>query len=764
VGTVLLAIAPALVFLYFTGLPWVGFTVGLFALAAAWVGGECVVMRQVRRLLIATDKLAAGDLTCRTGLAGEPGELGELARKIDVLAERVEERVREREIVEKNLLNRSLQQTVVSALGQFALLSTDFDALLHQVTMLVTQTLEVEYCAILELGLDGSHFRMRAGVGWQESLASRLKIETVPPGQLNFALRAGEPVVFDDLPSERRYQGEQFLLDHGVLSGVTVAIPGAGTPFGVLGAYTAHRRAFNEDEVHFLLAVATVLAMASERNVAASKLEKLAAFARLNPNPAMELGPDATITYHNDAAQCLAASVGQPDLGAVLPHEILEIVRGCLRTGHSKLRHETHFQGRTLSWSFHPVGASQVVHAYVEDITERLSLEAQLRQSQKMESIGQLAAGMAHDFNNMLTVIIGHVGMLQLNPKLTNELRTSVEAISFASERATSLTRQLLVFSRKNIMQAKLVDLREVVKQMSRMVQRLLGETIALELHLAEEGACVMADTGMIEQVIMNLSVNARDAMPNGGRLTISVDPIEVDEAYLRTRADARSGKFLRLRVSDTGSGMDEATMQRIFEPFFTTKEVGKGTGLGLATVYGIVKQHDGWVDAASEVGRGSSFDVYLPASGEVVAVSGSAATAPIEAPPGQERILVVEDEPVLRELARAILESCGYEVLEAGSGPEALVVWTEHGPGIDLVLTDMVMPDGMSGLDLAQRLVQDRPTLPLIFASGYSMEEMDTSLFQKGSVYLQKPYTHFSLAKAVRDALDTARRHSESN
>ena len=400
--------------------------------------------------------------------------------------------------------------------------------------------------------------------------------------------------------------------------------------------------------------------------------------------------------------------------------------------------------------------ASQVVHCYVEDITDRLSLEAQLRQSQKMESIGQLAAGVAHDFNNMLTVIQGHSGMMLSKANLPPGLLDCAQAIYFAAERAASLTRQLLMFSRKNVMQPKPLDLRAVVGNLSKMLKRVLGETITLEFNPLPELPLVQADIGMIEQVIMNLVVNARDAMPNGGTLTISAHPVEIRAAYVQTHPEARVGAFVCLRVSDTGCGMDAATLGRIFEPFFTTKEVGKGTGLGLATVYGIVKQHEGWIEVTSEVGKGSTFNVFLPASSEPLKVASpeSPLVAPVRG--GQETILVVEDEPVLRDMAQLILQDCGYRVLEAGSGAEALQVWERQAKAIDLVLTDMVMPGGMSGRELAARLFANHPPLKVIFTSGYNVEEAKTDFFRRsGGVFLQKPYTRADLVKAVREVLD---------
>jgi two-component system, cell cycle sensor histidine kinase and response regulator CckA len=439
-----------------------------------------------------------------------------------------------------------------------------------------------------------------------------------------------------------------------------------------------------------------------------------------------------------------------------LPQNVADIVQTCLLSAQSRTRLETRVEGRTLSWSFHPVVASQVVHGYVEDITDRLNLEQQFRQAQKMESIGQLAAGVAHDFNNMLTIIQGHSGMLMAKPNLPAQFFDSAQAIYFASERAAGLTRQLLMFSRKNVMQPALLDLREVVGNMSKMLKRLLGETVTLEFKSPPELPLVQGDAGMLEQVVMNLSVNARDAMPKGGTLTVEVNPVEVDDRYVETHPEARAGEFVRLRVTDTGSGMDSATLGRIFEPFFTTKEVGKGTGLGLATVYGIVKQHEGWIEVSSEVGLGSTFDVFFPASVETAKTrkEGSDPVAFIRG--GPETILIVEDESVLREMAHMILEECGYRILEAANGKEAIAVWERQAPGIDLLLTDMVMPEGISGVELAERLLARKPKLKVIFASGYTVDDVSTEFLKRNNArFLQKPYTRTILARAVRHALD---------
>ncbi len=767
VGTVFLAVVPASVVMYFTDkyslvhyhehLPWTYFVVGLLALAAAWFGGERFILRQVRVLSKAVRQLGSGDMTSRAGLLREQGELGDLARSFDAMAASLESRVKERDAAEKTLLNRSFQQTVVAALGQFAMVSKDIPALLNQAVMLVAQTLEVEYCHVLELQPGGRSLLLRAGLGWKDGYIGRAFIPVDPQSECGFTLATGETLTFEDLPQETRFRGSSLLTDHGVRSGISVAIvAGRNQAFGILGADTARPRRFTEDEVHFVYSVATALAMAMERIRAENELQRLAGFTQLNPTPALELDGDGTVTYCNEAALKLCHSVGQEHPRLLLPPHVRAIVQDCLTTGQRALDLKTVFAGRSLLWSFCPVAASQVAHCYVEDVTDRLNLEAQFLQSQKMESIGQLAAGVAHDFNNLLTVIQGHSGMLLARANQPPGVLDSAHAIYSAADRAAGLTRQLLMFSRKNVMERNPLDLRAVVGNLSKMLKRVLGETIVLEFSPPSEIPLVLADIGMIEQVIMNLVVNARDAMPEGGILTIRTEAVRVNETHLETHPEARVGPFVCLGVSDTGCGMDAATRARIFEPFFTTKGAGKGTGLGLATVYGIVKQHEGWIEVRSGVGEGSTFNVLLPASGAPVTAVRPRSSHPALVRGGSETILVVEDEPVVREMAHLILQDYGYRVLEANSGPEALRQWEGNSKAIDLVLTDMLMPGGMSGRDLVDKLLTAYPKLKFIFTSGYDMEEANTALScRPGDVFLRKPYTRSDLAKAVRERLD---------
>jgi two-component system cell cycle sensor histidine kinase/response regulator CckA len=388
------------------------------------------------------------------------------------------------------------------------------------------------------------------------------------------------------------------------------------------------------------------------------------------------------------------------------------------------------------------------------DVTERLSLEAQLRQSQKMESVGQLAGGIAHDFNNLLTVINGHTGLLMAGEPLSPKVLDRVREISEAARRAAELTRQLLAFSRKQELHPQVVDLNEVVNNVTKMLRRILGEDIALESNFAPNLPPVKADLGMIEQVLLNLAVNSRDAMPRGGRLNITTSSAMIDAAYVQHNPEAVPGRAVCLGFGDTGSGISPENLPRIFEPFFTTKELDRGTGLGLATVYGIVKQHQGWIKVASKLNEGTTFQIFLPACnqrpGEAIL---SAPTLRVIG--GTETILVVEDEAPLRKLIQHILESYGYKVLEAANGNAALEVWQDHRSKIDLLLSDLILPDGMSGPELAQLLQKSKPALKVIFTSGYDTQKLakDYTL-APGTNFIQKPFHARKLAETVHDCL----------
>ena len=336
----------------------------------------------------------------------------------------------------------------------------------------------------------------------------------------------------------------------------------------------------------------------------------------------------------------------------------------------------------------------------------------------------------------------------------TGALRTSAEQISQAAERAAGLTRQLLTFSRRQMIQLTQLDLNTVVSNMTKMLGRILGEDIALQCNYATNPPLVHADIGMMEQVLLNLAVNSRDAMPSGGQLTIMISVLEIGIKEGREHPEGRTGRFVCLSIKDTGCGIESKTLPHIFEPFFTTKPVGKGTGLGLATVYGIVKQHQGWVEVESQIGRGTTFNVFLPNDG---AVAGTPEEAGLETSRGgTETILVVEDELPVRELVCRVLKECGYGVLQAATGAEALKVWSNHQDRIDLLLTDIVMPDGMTGRDLAGKVQAEKPGLKAIYTSGYSADIVGKDfIIQEGLNFLQKPYVPQKLIRVVRKCLD---------
>lgn len=394
------------------------------------------------------------------------------------------------------------------------------------------------------------------------------------------------------------------------------------------------------------------------------------------------------------------------------------------------------------------------MYGTVQDITEKKRLESQLHQVQKMEAVGQLAGGIAHDFNNLLTAIDGYSGLVLERVAPENPLRSDLEEIKKATGRAAALTRQLLAFSRRQIMQPAIVNLNDLAANMEKMLRRLIGENIELATHCAPDLAPVKADPNQLEQVIMNLAVNARDAMPDGGRLLIETANTELDAAFVKKNLGSRAGSYVLLSVSDTGSGMDAETQKHIFEPFFTTKEKGQGTGLGLSTVYGIVKQSGGYISVYSEPGQGSCFKVYLPRTeGEVQPTAVTAAgSEPVN---GNEIILIVEDEDAVRSLAAKILRAKGYSVLEAEDGNKALNILARWEGPLHLLLSDVVMPR-MGGVELARQLQAARPELKVLLMSGYS----DHSVFHEGELaagtaFLQKPFTQSGLAQKVREILD---------
>ncbi len=408
----------------------------------------------------------------------------------------------------------------------------------------------------------------------------------------------------------------------------------------------------------------------------------------------------------------------------------------------------------TISPVQDPTGRLMGYVGVERDVTHEKRLEEQLLRAQKMEAVGRLAGGIAHDFNNLLGVITGYGELLLRHLGDLDPQRVRAEQLLKAADRAATLTRQLLAFSRQQVLQPKVLDLNVVIGDLEKMLRRVIGEDVAFSMAPGESLGCVRADPSQIEQVLMNLVVNARDAMPRGGRLTIETTNVDLTEAYTREHAVVQPGPYVMLAVSDTGCGMDPRTLEQVFEPFFTTKEPGKGTGLGLSTVYGIVKQSGGYVWAYSELGRGTTFKIYLPRVDEPVQVTRTT-KAPLHVPRGTERVLLVEDDTMLRDLLEETLTAHGYSVRAAKTGGEALEAVAHSGETFDLLVTDMVLP-GISGREAAGRLTAARPGLRVLYVSGYAADAIvEHGELPASAAFLGKPFSPDALLRKVREVLD---------
>jgi PAS domain S-box-containing protein len=589
-------------------------------------------------------------------------------------------------------------------------------------------------------------------------------------------LEAGEVVAADDAPADERTRGlaPGYLAVHGVTSLMAAPLHVLGRVEGLLGfEHVGPRRAWRDADRLFAAAAAAALSLAMERWVHHRAAEAQPGYRSLVDSLDGIVweasAEDFRFTFVSRQSERL---LGYPperfltDLtwrDLIHPEDYDRVVALCTKAVAERRNHELEFRvlaadGRTLwvrdlSSVIVEEGRVAKLCGVLLVIDERKDLEAQLLQAQKMEAIGKLAGGVAHDFNNLLTIINGYSHLLLGRLPETDPLRQDIAEIKKAGDRAVELTQQLLAFSRRQVMVPAVLDLNAVVRGLSSMVQRLLGEDVDLNVALDPALGHVRADRSQLEQVLMNLAVNARDAMPRGGKLTVETANVEVAETFRHGQV-VMPGRYVLLSVSDTGMGMDEATKARIFEPFFTTKDVGRGTGLGLSTVYGIVKQSGGHVFVYSEPGRGSTFKVYLPRVDEAVEPEPVAET-PGDLPRGDEVILLVEDEPGVRALVRNSLRARGYAVLEARHGIEALLLSARHPGPVHLLLTDVVMPQ-MSGREVAAQVLASRPGTKVLYMSGYAENSVvHHGILDPGTAFLQKPFTPDALVRKVREILD---------
>jgi two-component system cell cycle sensor histidine kinase/response regulator CckA len=593
-------------------------------------------------------------------------------------------------------------------------------------------------------------------------------------GLTEYVLRTGQPLlVTPQVHADLERRGEVELIGAPSIDWVGVPLKIGDRTIGVLVAQTyAPGVRYGETEKHILQFVSTQVAMAIERKRTEEQLHESERKYRL----LFETSPEPMFVYDFETLQVLAANEAAITRYGYSDREFLELTLrdirspedqsrldeelgrrpagGAVRSGvRHRTKDGTRFEVDLVARPLDFAGRrARLVLA--RDVTAQRHLEEQLRQSQKMEAVGQLAGGIAHDFNNLLTAILGSAQLLLHNMPEGDPRREDAEEIRHAGLRAAELTRQLLAFSRRQVLAPKVLELNAVVANMERMLRRLLGEDVELATSLDPATGAVSADPGQLEQVLLNLAVNARDAMPGGGRLGVATVRVTLHEEHIERRHRLPAGDYACLVVTDTGVGMDEATQAHLFEPFFTTKEVGKGTGLGLATVYGIVKQSGGYIWVYSEPAHGTTVKVYLPR------VAG-ATEAPTSAPEpkqvrgGHETVLLVEDATPVRMLARRGLEANGYRVLDAADGPAALELSARHRGGIDILVTDVVMP-GMSGRELAERLAPVRPDMKVLYTSGYTDDVMvRQGVLNAGVAFLQKPFVPDTLARKVRDVLD---------
>jgi two-component system cell cycle sensor histidine kinase/response regulator CckA len=485
----------------------------------------------------------------------------------------------------------------------------------------------------------------------------------------------------------------------------------------------------------------------TERKKNEEKLLSLSRFSDENPQPVLRVAPDGSIMYSNRGSEALISL-----WAGKVPEKYLDGLKRSWNTG-ERQEIDVSEGSKSFKMTVVPFTAAGYINLYGRDVTEEKALAAQLNQAQKMEAVGQLAGGVAHDFNNILTAIIGFATFLQQKLRENAPLGRIADQIIVAAERAAELTQSLLVFSRKETVEMKPVNLNTVVEHVERFLQRIIGEGIELKTSPYAGDLVVLADSGQVEQILMNLATNAKDAMPEGGSIFIATTMIELDGKFVSAHGYGKPGHYGLITFEDTGCGMDEGTMERIFEPFFTTKEVGKGTGLGLSIVYGIVKQHNGFINVYSEPGKGTTFRVYFPVTQAMDAGKSLKKAAPVRG--GTETILLGEDDAAVRQLTRVVLEESGYSVIEAIDGEEVVAKYKNNQGAVKLLILDIVMPK-RSGKSVADEITASNPEIRILFVSGYTANIIhQNGVLEKGLNFISKPFSPNLLLSKVREVLD---------
>ncbi|MBI3949912.1 MAG: GAF domain-containing protein [Acidobacteria bacterium] len=686
----------------------------------------------------------------------------------------VAELLEETKLQAERLRQSERQFRAIADLGQRALAGTNLSGLINEAVAVVASTLEVEYCKILELLSDSHALLLRAGVGWTEGLVGHLTLPIDSGSQAGYTLRTNEPVIVEDLRTETRFSGPSLLHQHGVISGMSVVIPGKDRPFGILGAHATRRRAFTTDDAHFLQGVANVLAEATERKQAeealAAETERLAVTLRSIGDGVITTDTDGRVVLINKVAELLTGrtqeeAVDKP-LGEVFHiinkktgercenavERVLKAGEVVGLTNHTALLARDGTE-RIIADSGAPIRDRQgkifgVVLVF-RDITEKQKTEEELLKAQKLESLGLLAGGIAHDFNNILTTILGNITLAEADMRPGDHILGRLVAAETAALRAKDLTYQLLTFSKGGAPIKKTTSIAEIIKESASFALR--GSNVRCEFSIPDDLWPVEVDEGQMSQVIQNLIINADQAVPEGGIIHICVKNVTREaDADLSL---ANQQKYVNITITDHGVGIPEEHLPKIFDPYFTTKP--GGIGLGLATTYSIIKKHEGHITVASKVGVGTTTTIYLPASEKQLSIKKIESERPCS---GQGKILVMDDEQMIRDLTGHILKRFGYQAEFARDGAEAIAIYTkakESGAPFDAVIMDLTIPGGMGGKEAIKRLAEIDPQVKAIVSSGYCNDPVMSNFREYGfSGCVAKPYRVEDLTQTLHAVL----------